>query len=293
MFTLSVISDEISQDFERIVAVAQDFPRLRGVEPRTIEDKALHELSDEDCRRVGRLAQEAGLRVVALASPFYKCDLGDRAAQRQHQEHLKRYAEIAHGWGCNLVRGFTFWRTGPAEQVWSEIVGAFERPLEICEREDIHLMIENEASTHLATAREAAAFYEQISHPRVRAVWDPANEVFAAEGERPFPEAWERMKPWLIHVHLKDAVRDPESPDGARSVPIGEGGVIDFPAQFRALLEMGYEGACSLETHWRPARELDTELLNRPGGSAFSAGGEEASRICLANLERIFEELGI
>ena len=101
------------------------------------------------------------------------------------------------------------------------------------------------------------------------------------------------MKPWVIHVHLKDAVKDPAAPDGARCVPIGDGGYIDFAGQFRALAEMGYAGACSLETHWRPSKELDTELLNRPGGATFSEGGEEASRICLANIDRILAELGL
>jgi sugar phosphate isomerase/epimerase len=75
-------------------------------------------------------------------------------------------------------------------------------------------------------------------------------------------------------------------------VPIGEGGYIDFPGQFKALQDMGYEGACSLETHWRPASELSTELMNKPGGAAFSEGGEEASRICLENITRILQDLG-
>jgi sugar phosphate isomerase/epimerase len=226
-----------------------------------------------------------------LAAPFFKCDLGDKDAYRQHLENLKRYAGLAHMWGCSIVRGFTFWKTGPAESVWQQLLDAFEKPVEICEAEDIYLGIENEASTHLATAREAAQFYSDLHQPRVRAIWDTANEVFAEGGELPFPDAFERMKPWIIHVHLKDAVKDPEAADGARCVPVGDGGYIDFPGQFRALLAMGYTGACSLETHWRPQKALDTDLLNRPGGAAFSEGGEEASRLCLANITRILDEI--
>lgn len=291
MFTISVISDEISQDFSRIVAVAKDFPILKGVEPRSVWDKGLPALSDEDCRKIKQMADDAGLRIVALASPFFKCDLGDAQQYAQHLDYLRRFAEIAHLWDTLIVRGFTFWRTGPAASVWQQLLDAFEEPLRICEQEDIYLGIENESSTHIATAAEAARLYQDISHPRFRAIWDPANEVFAEEGELPFPDAWERVKPWVIHVHLKDAVKDPSAPEGARCVPIGEGGYIDFPGQFRALREMGYRGACSLETHWRPQKELDADLLNRPGGAAFSEGGEEASRICLGNIARMLEGL--
>ncbi len=99
------------------------------------------------------------------------------------------------------------------------------------------------------------------------------------------------MKPYLVHVHLKDAV--PREDAEPQLVPVGEGGYIDYPAQLQALVDMGYEGACSLETHWRPTEELDTDLLDRPGGEAFSATGEAASRICLDNLKRIMAGLRV
>ncbi len=291
MFTISVISDEISQDPTRIVAVAQDFPILTGVEPRSVWDKPLPALTDDDCRNLKSILDDAGLRIVGLASPFFKCDLGNAEQYAQHLDYLRRFAAMAHMWDTLIVRGFTFWRTGPAASVWPQLLDAFEEPLRICEAEDIYLGIENEASTHIGTAAEAARLYADLNHPRMRAIWDPANEVYAETGERPFPEAWEKMKPWVIHVHLKDAVKDPSTPEGARCVPVGDGGYIDFPGQFRALKEMGYNGACSLETHWRPSKELDTDLLNRPGGAAFSEGGEEASRICLGNITRMLEAL--
>ena len=190
---------------------------------------------------------------------------------------------------CNIIRGFTFWKTGPASSVWQQLLDAYEEPIEILESEDCYIGIENEASTHIATAAEAEALYRDIDSPRIKAIWDPANEVYAEDGELPFPDAFERMKPNLIHVHIKDAVRN-ESGE-AECVPVGEGGYIDYPGQLQALIDMGYEGACSLETHWRPAQKLDEDLLNRPGGAEFSALGEEASRICLDNLQKIIAGL--
>ncbi|MEA3403881.1 MAG: sugar phosphate isomerase/epimerase family protein [Armatimonadota bacterium] len=288
MFKLSVISDEVSQDFQRVADVCREFD-VPMVEPRSVWDTAPQDLTDEQVAEMKRILDEAGMGVCAIASPFFKCDLGDEDQYQEHIGILRRCIEIGRALGTNIIRGFTFWKTGPAHSVWHQILDAFEEPIEICEQEDAYLGIENEASTHIATAAEAEQLYADLGSERVQAIWDPANEVFAEDGELPFPDAFERMKPNLIHVHIKDAVRTPEAEERARCVPVGIGGYIDYPGQFRALMEMGYEGACSLETHWRSATELDEDLLNRPGGAAFSAGGEYASRVCLENLREILK----
>ncbi len=255
MFKLSVISDEVSQDFERVVEVCQEFD-VPMVEPRSVWDTAPQDLTDEQVGDMKRMLDEAGMGVAAIASPFLKCDLGDEEQYREHIGILRRCTEIAHELGTNIIRGFTFWKTGPAEAVWQQILDAFDEPIEICEQEDVYLGIENEASTHIATAAEAERLYADLGSDRVRAIWDPANEVYAEDGELPFPDAFERMWPNLIHVHIKDAVRTPGAEDAARCVPVGIGGYIDYQGQFRALKELGYEGACSLETHWRPAAQV-------------------------------------
>jgi len=284
MFKLSVISDEVSQDFQRVIEVCGEYG-VPMVEPRSVWEKPPQALTDEDVAKMKAMLDGAGMSVCCIASPFFKCDLGDAEQYQQHIGFLRRFIEIGRALNCNLMRGFTFWKSGPAKQVWQQLLDAYQEPIRILEEEDFYIGIENEASTHIATAAEAEALYRDIASARIKAIWDPANEVYADEGELPFPDAFERMKPNLIHVHLKDAVCD-ESGE-AHCVPIGEGGYIDYPGQLQALIDMGYEGACSLETHWRPAQQLDEALLNRPGGAAFSALGEEASRICLDNLKRI------
>jgi sugar phosphate isomerase/epimerase len=72
------------------------------------------------------------------------------------------------------------------------------------------------------------------------------------------------------------------------SVPVGDG-IIGWQEQLQGLADDGYDGHICLETHWRPTAALSEALLNRPGGSAFSEAGEEASRICLKN---IFDMIG-
>ena len=290
MFKLGVISDEISQDFERVLQVMSEYG-VRHVEPRSVWDKAPQDLDGEDVARMKSLLAAYGAECCSIASPFLKCDLGDAEQYKHHLDILARCLRLAQELGAPLVRTFVFWRTGPARSVWQQLLDAYEEPVRMAERAGICLGLENEASTHLATARETAEFCSALNHPLVRVIWDPANEVFAEEGELPFPDAFERVRPWMVHMHVNDAVRDSVSGQ-PRCVPIGDGGYIDYVGQFRALLDMGYEGVCSLETHWRPSEELDRELLDRPGGQAFSATGEVASRICFEKLRALLDTVG-
>jgi sugar phosphate isomerase/epimerase len=134
-----------------------------------------------------------------------------------------------------------------------------------------------------------AKFIDDVNSSSVRAIWDPANEAHSESGETPYPDAYNLIKPKMIHCHAKDAAPNPEGK--LDPVPVGTG-IIDWKGQIKELLDSGYEGYLSLETHWRPKKALSEDLLNRPGGAAFSEAGEEASRVCLDNIFGILKELG-
>jgi len=286
MFKIGVMTDEIGQDFELAVKVAAEYG-LQTVEIRSVWDKAPQALAAEDIARMKEILAPTGLAVSCIASPFYKCKLDDEAAHKQHLEILRRCIALGQEFGTRLVRGFTFWNTGRTDAVWDIILAKFEQPLAILEETGAILAIENESSTSVATAALLDRFITEIDHPQVKAVWDPANEVFAEGGERPYPEAFARVERHMVHFHLKDAVR--EATGQARCVAIGEG-CIDYRGQLRALLASDYQGSVSLETHWRP-QDLSEDQINRPGGAAFSARGEYASRVCLDNLLRMVREV--
>jgi len=285
VFKLAVISDEISQDLERAALVCKEYG-CQGVEIRSVWNKPPHQLSAEDIAKIREILDRHGLRVCCIASPFFKCDLGNAEHYREHLEILRRCIDVAHQFGISLVRGFTFWRKGELEPVWDQIVQAFAEPLRILRQEGGVLGIENEASTYLGTGEEVARFLEQVGDGVLGAVWDPANQ-FHAQGPPPYPDGYNAIKARMLHFHIKDARWD-EKEGKACNAPIGEG-QIDYRGQIRALLEDNYSGYVSLETHWRP-EALPEDLLNRPGGEAFSSRGEYASRLCLENLHRIIAE---
>lgn len=289
MFRLSVVTDEISQDLERAVSAAREYG-LEGVEIRSAWDSPPQRLDKEAIARVKRVVSSAGIRVCCVASPFFKCDFGDPDQYAEHLDILRRCCALAHELEAPLVRGFTFWRKGDPKAIWDRLLDAFAEPVRIMESEGLVLGLENEYSVMTSTAALTAQFIADLDTPYVRGIWDTSNEVFAEGGERPYPEAYERMRPYMVHCHVKDSKWN-EDHTQCRCVAVGEG-VVDFPGQLQALVDDGYEGYVSLETHWRPD-QLPEELLRTPGGTQYSSAGEYASRVCLAALRRMMEGLSL
>lgn len=290
MFSIAVVTDEVSQDPEAAIRLAEDF-QLDGIEIRSVWDKPPQDLDANDIDRLKRMADEAGLRVVGVCAPFFKCDIDSHEQYRTHIDILRRCIRLAHALDTNLVRVFAFWKQDPLEAYWDKIIERYQEPIRIAASEGVVLGLENEASTMIGTGLETRQLVDRLDTPVVKPLWDPCNEVFADDGEPPYPDGYNHIKQDMVHMHLKDAVK--HGPDGAVCVPMCEGD-IDYRGQFAALVEDGYTGCVSLETHWRPKPEqLDKDLLDRPGGQAFSELGEEASRICLAHTFKLLRELGI
>src|SRR5207249_6736294 len=133
---------------------------------------------------------------------------------------LKRCAGLAHEFGTDLIRVFTFWRQGDlTPAIEQQIVAAFARPLEIADQEDVTLVLENEHACYIGTGAEAARILSELDSPRIKACWDPGNAFVA--GERPYPEGYEAIRDFVAHVHVKDAIMPP-SPSIGRGAG-GEG----------------------------------------------------------------------
>ncbi|MCZ6678136.1 MAG: sugar phosphate isomerase/epimerase [Candidatus Poribacteria bacterium] len=288
MFKIGVIGDEVSQDFQTLVNVATEL-NLDSIEIRSVWDKPPQDLTAQDIDEMKRILDGTALQIIGIASPFFKCDIDNMEERREHLGILKACIKLAKAFDTNLIRTFVFWDTGKTEERWDEIISAYDEPVRIAEGEGIMLGMENESSTSLRTAKLTERFIREFDSPNVRAIWDPANEAHAEGGETPYPDAYNRLKPLMVHAHLKDAGRNPDTGE-MESVPVGDG-VVDWQGQLQAFIDDGYEGHLCLETHWRPTLKIDDDLLNRPGGQAFSEAGEEASRICLQNLFAMIAKL--
>jgi len=259
---------------------------VTGAEIRTVGGKPPQALSSAEAASLRQTLEGNGLRVSAIASPILKCQLGNEAELREHLGFLRNCLRLARELDTKLIRVFTFWKRERTEEVWNQVVRGFRKLVPLAEEAGVTLAVENEHACHVGTGRQLARLLADINSPHVRAVWDPANEVCDEDGERTYPDAYQRIKGQIVHVHVKDA--GPGADGKPRCLRLGDG-IIDWKGQLAALKEDGFSGFVSLETHWRP-QALSEELLSRPGGEAFSEAGEQATYLCLRNLMGLLPE---
>lgn len=258
-FRLGVITDEITQDFEKALLWIKGFG-LEWVEMRFVWGKYVTDFTAEDVKRAKDLLATHGMKVSVLDSPYFKTLLPgtqskfDEGKSNPMQSDFSQQAELleraigrAKDFGTDKVRIFSFLRVAEPKIVFDRVAKELEKTAEIAKHGGIRLVLENEFSCNVATGAESAAILNAVKSPELGLNWDPGNAY--AAGETPYPDGYAPLdKSRIWHMHLKDAMPGAKDEE-VKWLPIGSG-KIDYLGQFRALIKDRYEGTLSLETHY-------------------------------------------
>lgn len=284
MIKQSVITDEISQDVRQAACLAKQYG-LSAIEIRSAWNKPVHELDVADLQEIRSICQEYGLTVCALSSAFYKCALCDDEIPGQ-LALLEKLISTARTLGCSIIRGFSFWRdeNSPAPEALARY---YVQPARMLQEAGMYLVLESDPSVTACNGEMLARLVKAVDHPAVRVLWDPGNDLYSPLPEQPYPHGYSFVRPYVHHVHIKDAVC---TGNAAETVRIGDG-TVNWPGQLRALVQDGYEGYASLETHYRIGASISEAQMKQPSGNDFSAGGYAASEACLQVMAGLFEQL--
>lgn len=280
MMKLSFITDEATQDLAQAISFAKDHG-LDGLELRSVEGLPIDQISREKLLSYRKMLDAAGLQVCDLASSFYKCDPAEASGEL---EKLTRLCDAADILGCDTIRGFAFFARPSGPEITDEILAAFVPAIEILIRRGKRMLLEADPSVNTPNHAALAALLERLNSPVLGAIYDPGNDIYDPGHEIPYPDGYRAVFPWIRHIHIKDALLDAQGEP--RCVCIGTG-AVDYPRLLQALLRDGYEGWLSLETHYRKNALISEALMRRPGGSAFSAGGLEATAESIAALRTL------
>jgi L-ribulose-5-phosphate 3-epimerase len=263
-FKISVITDEISQDFERACSVAANEFGMQWVELRDLWNKNILALDSKEIAEAHRILNKYQLQVTDIASPLFKVDWPDAPLSKfspkrdqfkasytykDQDEVLAKSAALAKEFKTNRVRGFDFWRLEDQAPYRKAINAKLAEAADTLGKQGIIFILENEMACNTATGAEAAKVLAAVQSPHLMLNWDPGNA--AALGETPFPTGYDLLpKKRIGHCHCKDTILKPGG--GYEWAPVGKG-VIDWVGQFKALKKIGYHDAVVLETHWHGA----------------------------------------
>ncbi len=290
MYKTGIITDEISQDLTVAAALAQKYG-LHALEIRSVNERNPFQMEKSDFTHVKQVADAFGMKICAISSPLFKCELQNEAEYHQHLEGLKRCVEAAHLWGTSLIRSFTFWYKEGGAACFEAVAEKYQKAIDIAKDAGITLVIESEPSVNTRNIGLLVQFLQLLGTPYVGALWDPGNEISDPTAPPPFPNGYSILKPYIKHVHLKDIKG---KPTGTFYEPalLGKGDV-DFHGVLKQLKQDGYNGYVSVETHYRmKTAQLDEGLLVRPQGSSFSEGGYQASIAYLDLLRDEYDWMG-
>ena len=287
-FRVAVINDEISQDFDHACYVAAHDFGMSWMELRSMWGKNTMALSAAEVDEALKILAKYKLQVTDIASPLGKTDFpgapkspygskGDLhgAAEvtfKEQDEILERSIALAKQFKTDKIRGFDFWRLDDVAPFRAGIDEKLRDWAERAAKQGVLLLLENEFECNTATGRESVRTLNAVKVTNLALNWDPAKAVMRGELDA-FPTAWELLpKDRIHHCHCKNAIKNAEGK--IEWAPVGKG-IIDWTAQLRALKQVGFHDALSLETHWHGA-----------------GTPEESSRISWAGMNQALKDSG-
>ena len=296
-FRLGAVNSEIGQDLARAAYVAAALG-ASDLELHSLWGKSITSLTDDEARRAREIVEARDLRVGQITGPAFKsATLASVAAAGepetetygQHRYVLERALALARLLDTDRVRLFAFerpkegiaagtpgWRPStaptPAEL---ETIARGLRPL--CRQAadaGVTLLVENVRYSYADTGAHTAAVLAAVGEANLRLIWDPANAYVSGEA-RPYPDGYAAVRGYVARVHVKDACFTDRATGATAWERVGAG-EVDWVGQLGSLIESGFDGVVSLETHWK-----------MPGASGDNAG----ERSTLATWEGLADAL--
>ena len=250
---IGIVTDEISPDIREAFSLGVSWG-IHDFEFRTSRSGRVPFISDEDLEILLSARKEFGVTITALSPGTFKIPVDDTAAvEKDLTEVLPATMKLAHRLNTQFVITFGFLRSvGPEESEFEHVVQVLRKAAKLAEGEGITLALENEPGFWADSGKKTAKLLATVNSKYLRANWDPANALGVEN--YPFPAGYEVLKPWVVNIHVKDAMKD----STLACVPVGKG-KINWEGQLRALIRDGKLSHVTIETHCLPLIEKSKE----------------------------------
>ena len=275
MAKLSAFADEVTDNFlEQVEYLAKE--GVGYIEPRFINKKNIMDLTQDELDEAKKMIKDHGLKVSAIGSPIGKVRLDEPFGP--HLDKFKHAVELAQFFETPYIRMFSYYAAEGKniDDCRDQVMERMRAKVEILKDVDVTMVHENEAHIYGHTAENCVDLVEAVGSAKLRLVYDPANFVWGEKITNNVETCWPLMKPYVVHVHIKDwklGSKDVGSIPGE-----GDGQIKELLAELAA---MDYEGCLTMEPH------LQT------GGQFGGSTGPELFSKAIAAVREIAAEVGL
>lgn len=242
MAKLSAFADEVTDDFlGQVRYLASE--NVPYIEPRFINAKNIMDLSGDELKEAKNMITDFGLKVSAIGSPVGKIRLDEPFGP--HLDKFKQAVDLALFFETRLIRMFSYYAPEgeDIDNFLDQVMERLARQVEIIKDVDLVMVHENEADIYGHSAQNCVDLAKTLDTARFRLAYDPANFVAAEKITDNVKSCWPLMKPYVVHVHIKDWKLGADT----GSIPgQGDGQIKELLSE---LSQMNYEDCLTLEPH--------------------------------------------
>jgi len=275
MAKLSAFADEVTDDFlGQVKYLAAE--KVGYIEPRFINKKNIMDLNKAELNDAQHMIQDHGLKVSAIGSPIGKVKLDEPF--QPHLDKFKHAIELALFFETPYIRMFSYYAPEGEniDDYRDQVMERMAAKVELLKDVDVTMVHENETDIYGHTAENCVDLVKTVNSPKLRLVYDPANFVWGQKITDNVKSCWPLMKPYVVHVHIKDwklGEKDVGSIPGE-----GDGQIKELLGELAAI---NYDGCLTMEPHLQA------------GGQFGGSTGPELFSKAIAAVRDIAAEVGL
>lgn len=271
-------ADEVSVEIDQQIAAirALGWP---GIEMRLVgKGRHFDDVTDTEFEVIREKLDRAGIQIVGYGSQIANWARKISGSFDVDVAELTRIMPRMRKTGTKIVRIMSYPNDGWAERDWrSEVIRRLQELSRMAEGGGIVLGLENCDGWAGKGAEATLACLADVNSPALKLIFDTGNPVTYGQ------DAWayyRAVRDHIVHVHIKDYIRDASVPGGCRAVlpGQGEGRVRDIVAD---LKRTGYDAWYSMEPH----------IVSVIHEGRDASGNEDRAREVFLQYGKTFEEL--
>lgn len=224
---------------------------ITSFELRLVEGKRFPLFEGDAFARLKEHSDAFNINYTAVSPGLFKVPLKSEMTALHTDHLLPMSLDLADQMGIKTLIVFAPTRAAsPFRDEFEQVVSLIKNAVDVAVARGFTVQLENLPGSWADTSDACFNLLEAVNHPDFGYVWDTGN-LYEAE-ETHFRAGYEKLKPYIRNVHLKDgAVVD------GKMVWMRYGtGVTDVKGQVDALIADDYQGTLVLEAACQP-HEMD------------------------------------